>query len=166
MPQTFHPDPVTWRRGVRICLDWGKARIGVAACDPDGVLAYPVETIRNGPGELERVRARIQALVAEFDAIEVLMGLPTDLRGQQGPAALAIREIAGLLAATLEVPLRLVDERLTTAVASRQLAEAGRSSRQRRTVIDQAAAVAILENALEVERRTGGPVGDTVLPSR
>lgn len=147
------------RPGVRLCLDWGKARIGVAACDAACVLCYPVETIPNGKKLQPQVLARLAELAAEYQPLEIVMGLPTDLRGEQGTAARDIVQIAERLGEALGVALRLVDERMSSVSAHRKLAEAGRSTRQRKTVIDQAAAVAILEHALESERRTGVPAG-------
>lgn len=145
------------RPGVRLALDWGAARIGVAACDPAGTLAHPVETVPAGPDAI----ARIRALVAEYEPIEVVLGLPRTLAGTESYAAAAIRSAAADLAAALPgLPLRLVDERLSTAAASRQLGQAGRSTRHQRRVIDQAAAVAILESALAQERATGEPPGE------
>lgn len=145
------------RPGTRLGIDWGAARIGVAACDPAGTLAYPVETVPAGPGAL----TRIQALVAEYEPIEVVLGLPRTLAGTESHAAATIRAAAAELSAALPgLPLRLVDERLSTAAASRQLGQAGRSARRQRGVIDQAAAVAILESALALERATGEPPGE------
>ena len=145
------------RIGVRLALDWGKARIGVAASDPGGILAHPVETVLAGPGALPR----ISALVAEYEPFEVVLGLPRNLAGVEGPAAIAMREVAATLAAALpDVPIRLVDERLTTVSASRQLSSAGRNTRRQRSVIDQAAAVALLEQTLQHERTTGKPPGE------
>jgi putative Holliday junction resolvase len=148
---------MSMRGGVRIALDWGRARIGVAACDPAGILAHPVETVPNGPGAL----ARIGALVAEYEPIELVLGLPRTLAGTESHAAADIRAAAEALArACPDLPLRLVDERLTTAAATRQLRSAGRDGRRQRGVIDQAAAVGILTSALETERSTGAPPGE------
>ena len=147
------------RSGVRLCLDWGKARIGVAACDAGGVLCYPVETIPNSKKLQAQVLQRLHDLVAEYRPLEIVMGLPTDLHGEQGNAAREVSEVAEWLTDRLGLPLRLVDERMTSVSAHRKLAEAGRSTRQRNNVIDQAAAVAILEHALDTERRTGVPAG-------
>ena len=145
------------RTGVRLALDWGKARIGVAASDRDGVLAFPVETVAAGPAAI----ARVVALVGEYEPIELILGLPRNLAGQDGPAAQAMLEVADQLVAALpQLPLRLVDERMTTAAASRQLAGAGRNTRKQRQVIDQAAAVALLDTALRQERNTGQPAGE------
>lgn len=145
------PEPAL-RRGVRLALDWGKARIGVAACDPGGLLSYPVETVAARDRPIERIKA----LVAEYEPLEVVLGLPVDLRGELGPAARAMQQVALELAAALApVPVYLADERLTSAEASRRLAQTGKDARARRRMIDQAAAVAILDQVLEAERRTG-----------
>lgn len=145
------------RSGVRLALDWGGARIGVAACDPAGTLAYPVETVPAGPSALARVRA----LVEEYQPIELVLGFPRTLAGTESHAALAIRTVAAQLAAELPgLPIRLVDERMSTAAAARQLGDAGRSARRQRRIIDQAAAVAILDSALAQERATGEPPGE------
>jgi putative Holliday junction resolvase len=150
------------RPGVRLAIDWGKARIGVAASDPEGLIAFPVETVPAGPSALDRVAA----LVAEYEPIEVLLGLPRNLAGAEGPAALAMREVAAQLVVGLgATPLRLVDERMTTVTASKQLAKAGRNTRRQRQVIDQAAAVALLEAALHSERLTGLVAGELVQPN-
>jgi putative holliday junction resolvase len=148
------------RAGVRLALDWGDARIGVAACDPDGVLAYPLTTVRAGDTEI----AELAALVAERQPIEVLVGLPRSLRGTDGPAAMQVRERAARLAATVQVPVRLVDERLTTVGATERLRAAGKRAREQRGSIDAAAATLILEHALALERAKGSPPGELVSP--
>jgi putative Holliday junction resolvase len=145
------------RPGVRLAIDWGEARIGVAACDPAGILAYPVETVPAGPAAI----ARIRDLVGEYHPIELVLGLPRTLAGTESYAASKIRTVAEELAAALPgLPIRLVDERLSTAAASRKLGQAGRNTRRQRRVIDQAAAVAILEGALDQERATGQAPGE------
>ena len=154
------------RRGVRVALDIGDARIGVASSDPHGILATPVETVRRGPGDLDR----IASLVAELDAFEIVIGLPRSLSGGEGPAAARIREVAAQVAATVSEQLtekngnsglavRLVDERFTTVTAERMLRERGKKGSKRRAVVDQAAAVVILQHALDFERETGNPPG-------
>ncbi|MEH3155348.1 MAG: Holliday junction resolvase RuvX [Gordonia paraffinivorans] len=141
------PSP-TLRRGRRLAVDVGSVRIGVAACDPDGMLATPVETVprvRDG-----RDLARIAALVAEYDAVEVIVGLPTTLRGDHGPAAQTATSFADELRRRIgDVPVTLHDERMTTALAGRALRAGGRSSKQQRAIIDQAAAVEILQSWLD-----------------
>jgi len=147
------------RHGVRLGIDPGDARIGVARSDPSGFLATPVETVRRGKGDL----ARISRLVREDEAVEVIVGLPRSLSGGEGPAAVKVRGFAGLLAARVApVPVRLVDERLTTLSAEAMLRDRGKKGQQRRAVVDQAAAVVILQHALDTERSTGSPPGELV----
>lgn len=147
------------RRGVRLGVDPGDARIGVARCDPSGVLATPVETVRRAKGDLRRLR---QLVVAE-DAMEVVVGLPRSLAGGEGPAALKTREFARRLAERIApVPVRLVDERLTTITAEAMLRDQ-RKGQHRRAVIDQVAAVVILQHALDTERATGNAPGEVVV---
>ncbi len=150
-----------FRRGVRLALDWGQARIGVAACDADGLLCFPVETVAARPDPA----ARLAVLIEDYQPIEVIVGLPRTLQGGEGVAAATVREqVAAALPAS--APLRFVDERLSTVTASRQLRGAGRSARRQRAIIDQAAAVAILEQALAFERSTGEPPGVPARPHR
>lgn len=150
------------RTGVRVALDWGGARIGVAACDAGGALAFPVGTVPASNDHAATVRAVVE-LVAEYEPLEVVLGLPRSLSGSEGPAAAAIRERAAELARALApVPVRLVDERLSTVSAARRLGESGRSAKQQRPVIDAAAASTILEHALASERATGLPLGEVV----
>ncbi|GAB3784432.1 Holliday junction resolvase RuvX [Nocardioides ungokensis] len=147
------------RVGVRLGIDPGDARIGVARSDPSGFLATPVETVRRGKGDL----ARIAAIVAEEEAMEVVVGLPRSLSGNEGPAAVKTREFAGRLARRLDpVPVRLCDERLTTVSAEAMLRDRGRKGGKRRAVVDQAAAVFILQHALDTERATGTAPGEIV----
>lgn len=134
---------------MRLALDWGRARVGVAACDPLGTMAYPVDTLdaRRDPWR------RLADLVAEYEPVEVVLGWPRNLAGAEGPAVEAMRAVhARLVEAVAPVPVVLVDERLSTAEASRRLADAGRDSRARRGVIDQMAAAGILDHALEQRR--------------
>ncbi|MBA2465748.1 MAG: Holliday junction resolvase RuvX [Nocardioidaceae bacterium] len=147
------------RRGVRLGVDLGDARIGVARSDPAGLLATPVETVPRGAGDLVRLRM----LVDEEDAVEVVLGLPRSLSGREGPAATKARVFASQLAAAVDpVPVRLCDERFSTVSAEAVLREQGRKGQQRRAVVDQAAAVVILQNALETERSTGAAPGEIV----
>ncbi|MEU5403479.1 Holliday junction resolvase RuvX [Streptomyces sp. NPDC005963] len=149
------------RRGRRLALDVGDARIGVASCDPDGVLATPVETV---PGrDVPAAHRRLKLLVEEYEPIEVIVGLPRSLSGGEGPAAVKIRAFAQVLArGIVPVPVRLVDERMTTVTATQGLRASGVKSKKGRSVIDQAAAVVILQNALESERASGTPPGEGV----
>jgi putative Holliday junction resolvase len=145
--------------GVRLGLDPGDARIGVASCDPHGILATPVETVPRGTGDLDR----IAALVAELEASLVYVGLPRSLSGGEGPSAGKVREFAqGLAARLAPVQVRLVDERLSTVTAEAVLRSRGKKGKKRRAVVDQAAAVVILQAAIDTERTTGSPAGEPV----
>jgi putative Holliday junction resolvase len=147
------------RSGVRLGLDPGDARIGVARSDPTGFLATPVETVRRGRGDIGRLRR----LVAETEAVEVVVGLPRSLSGREGPSAVKVREFARTLARQIDpVPVRLCDERLTTVSAESMLRERGRKGADRRSVVDMAAAVLILQNALDTERVSGNAPGEIV----
>ncbi|MDJ0464803.1 Holliday junction resolvase RuvX [Streptomyces sp. H27-C3] len=149
------------RRGRRLAIDVGDARIGVASCDPDGVLATPVETV---PGrDVPAAHRRLKQLVDEYEPIEVVVGLPRSLNGGEGPAAAKVRIFAQEIARGIApVPVRLVDERMTTVTASQGLRASGVKSKKGRSVIDQAAAIVILQNALEAERGSGKPPGEGV----
>ena len=147
------------RHGVRLGIDPGDARIGVARSDPSGFLATPVETVRRGKGDISRIRA----ILAEEEAIEVVVGLPRSLSGREGPAAVKVREFAIALARQVApVPVRLCDERLTTVSAESVLRERGKKGSKRRAVVDQVAAVLILQNALDTERVSGTAPGEIV----
>jgi putative Holliday junction resolvase len=147
------------RSGVRLGIDPGDARIGVARSDPTGFLATPLETVRRGAGDL----ARLARLVREAEAVEVVVGLPRSLSGAEGPAAVKAREFAARLATRVApVTVRLHDERLTTVSAEAMLRDRGKKGTARRAVVDQAAAVLILQHALDTERSTGRPPGETV----
>ena len=147
------------RHGVRLGIDPGDARIGVARSDPSGFLATPVETVRRGRGDL----ARIAAILADEGAVEVVVGLPRSLSGREGPAAAKVRLFAAALARRVApVPVRLCDERLTTVSAEAMLRDRGRKGSSRREVVDQAAAVLILQNALDSERTSGVAPGEIV----
>lgn len=147
------------RSGVRVGIDPGDSRIGVARSDPSGFLATPVETVRRGGGDVRR----IAALVAEVEAVEVVVGLPRSLSGSEGPAAAKVREFAAKVARRVApVPVRLCDERLTTVSAESILREQGRKGAKRRAVVDQAAAVLILQTALDTERASGQAPGEIV----
>jgi putative Holliday junction resolvase len=151
------------RFGVRLGIDPGDARIGVARSDPSGFLATPVETVRRGKGDL----ARIARIAAEEEAVEVVVGLPRSLSGGEGPAAVKVREFVALLAERLApMPVRLVDERLTTVSAEAMLRDRGKKGAKRRAVVDQAAAVLILQQALDTERATGRAPGEIVKGDR
>ena len=140
-------------------FDVGQVRIGVAQCDPDGILATPVETLWRGKSDIDDAAQ----IVRECEAMEVIVGLPLNMDGTEGASARDARAWAAELAESVTpAPVRLVDERLSTVTAHGQLIAAGRDSRKRRSIVDQAAAVVILNTALEMEQRTGNAPGECV----
>ncbi|MCB0928487.1 MAG: Holliday junction resolvase RuvX [Mycolicibacterium insubricum] len=143
------PGPDDPGRGRRIGVDVGTVRIGVAGCDPDGILATPIQTLRRDGKHL----GRLVRLVAEQQAVEVIVGLPRTLADRVGSSARDAVELADALAGRIApVPVRLADERLTTVGAHRALREAGVRGRNQRAVVDQVAAVAILQGWLDQRR--------------
>jgi putative Holliday junction resolvase len=145
-------------RGRRLGVDVGKVRVGVAISDPDGILATPLVTVARDMGAADDVVpsdiAELVRLVGEHEAVQIVVGLPVRLNGAEGPAAIDIRAYAGRLAGAVgEVPIALVDERMSTVVATRRLAERGVRGKRQRAVVDQAAAVEILQSWLDAQRR-------------
>ena len=145
-------------RGRRLGVDVGKVRVGVAVSDPDGILATPLVTLSRdlgaAPNAVPSDLAELVRLVGEHEAVGIVVGLPVRLNGAEGPAAIDIRAYAGCLAAALgEVPVVLADERMSTVVATRRLAERGVRGKRQRAVVDQAAAVEILQSWLDAQRR-------------
>ncbi|MFC2609484.1 crossover junction endodeoxyribonuclease RuvA [Peptidiphaga gingivicola] len=147
------------RRGRRVGFDVGQVRIGVAQCDPEGILATPVETLWRGESDIDDAAQ----IVRDCEAMEVIVGLPLNMDGTEGASARDARAWAAKLAESVApAPVRLVDERLSTVTAHGQLIAAGRNSRKHRSIVDQAAAVVILNTALEMEQRTGNAPGECV----
>lgn len=141
-------------RGRRIGIDVGTVRIGVASSDPDGILATPVETVardkRDRSGKHVR---RLAALVEQYEAVEVIVGLPRTLGDRAGSSAHDAVDVAEQLARRIApTPVRLADERLTTVSAQRSLREAGVRAKGQKAVIDQVAAVGILQGWLDQRR--------------
>ena len=152
------------RRGVRIAFDVGRVRIGVARCEAEAILAVPVLTLRR-----DRYGADLEEaadIVAQYAAVEVVVGLPVSLRGRSTSSTKDARRWARRLAGLIPpVPVRLVDERLSTVTAHQVLHESGRHERSFRQVVDQAATVVILNQALKSKRNTGAPTGELVPPT-
>ena len=139
--------------GVRLGVDVGSVRVGVAASDRSGTLASPVATLRRDMAGASDI-TNLAALVVDLEVVEVVVGLPRSMSGKEGPAAVAARDYAQQVAARIApVPVFLVDERLSTVSASRALGESGVHGRERRAVIDQQAAVTFLQAALDAARR-------------
>ena len=153
------------RQGVRLGVDVGKVRVGVARSDRDGLLATPLETVQRRGDDLAPVLARIAEIAADVEAIELVVGLPIAMSGRDTPSTADARMVADRLAEG-PLPVRLIDERLTTVSAQAALHASGRNTRGSRSVIDQVAAVILLQHALDAERARGEAPGALVDPER
>lgn len=150
------------RPGIRFGVDVGQVRVGLATCDPSGLIATPVETLKRSAGDNADVAA-VARVVAETQAIEVVVGLPLNLKGEDTASTAAAREwAAALKRLTSDVRVILLDERLTSVSAHRSLHDSGVAGRNHRSRVDQQAAVLILQAALDAERAQGQPVGQPV----
>lgn len=147
------------RFGRRLGIDVGRARVGVAMSDPHGMLATPVETLARN----ESTVSRVLGLAGEHEVVEIVVGLPLSLSGGETASTQDARDFAAELAAG-PVPVRLVDERMSTVTAQSALRASGRSSRSSRSVIDQVAAVVILQHALDAESSSSVAPGTVVTP--
>ena len=146
-------------RGRRLGIDVGSVRVGVAVSDPDGILATPVETVRRDL--TDRHLRRLTQLVDEFEAVEVIVGLPRTLANRTGASAEDAIGVAESLARRVApIPVRMADERLTTVTAQRSLREAGVRARGQKAMIDQVAAVGILQSWLDQRRATLNEAGN------
>ena len=148
-------------KGRRLAIDVGSVRIGLAICDPDGILSSPIPALGRS-NELMDTLQLVSELVAENSVIEVYVGDPISLSGGQSASTRVAREFAEKLAAQISVPIRLVDERLTTVTASAKLRISGKDAKQSRSLIDSASAVEILEQALATIRVSGKAPGQLV----
>ena len=147
------------RSGVRVGIDIGTVRIGVARSDRDGYLATPVETVDRGS---ENPIGQLVAVISELEAIEVIVGLPLSLNGSHTASTEDALVMARELSQNASVPVRLIDERLTTVSAHSALRAVGKKQKQTRSVIDQVAAVMILQHALDSERSSGNLPGKDI----
>ena len=141
------------RPGRRLAIDVGKARIGLAISDVHGILASPIATLARS--DYEANPDILFTFVEDFqDLLEIYIGLPLNLQGRSTSSTEDAVEFAKSLSATTNVPIRLVDERMTTAISNQQIRELGKSQNEARSTIDQMAAVAILEYAFQIERNS------------
>ncbi|MET4135889.1 Holliday junction resolvase RuvX [Pseudarthrobacter sp. PvP090] len=159
--------PGAYPQGVKLGVDVGTVRVGVAVCDREGILATPLRTLERNAKKNTDVRI-LAALALELGAVEIFVGLPRTMKGEEHASARMATDYAKLLAGKLgesgaDVPVRLVDERLSTVSAHRNLHEAGMSSRNHRKVVDQVAAAGILQHAIDMQKARGTDVGSRVL---
>ncbi|CAB5109104.1 MAG: Holliday junction resolvase RuvX [Actinobacteria bacterium] len=137
------------QRGRRIAFDYGDVRIGVAISDSDGILASPLTTLRTTD---KRLRTKVEEIFQEFEPLKIYVGKPSNMDGSSGSAVDKVLEFSQLLATLTTCPIELVDERLTTVSGARNLRDSGVSAKESKSRIDEAAAVAILEFGLSIEK--------------
>jgi putative holliday junction resolvase len=137
------------RIGRRIAFDYGDVRIGVAVCDPDGILATPYGALQSKDPQL---MSRIFELIQEFEPVKFYIGLPVQLSGVDSESTRKAREFGESLASKFDIPCEYIDERLSTVSAVKNLAEAGISAKEAKNKIDAMAAVQILEQGLRKVR--------------
>ena len=146
------------RSGRRLAVDVGKVRVGLAISDFHGILASPLQNIARQADDNLTVAALIEA-IADETIIEAYFGLPVSMSGKQSQSTEDAISLAALFAATSSIPVRMIDERLTTVSAAAALRSSGRNSKRGRKVIDQIAATMILEQALATEKNSGKQPG-------
>ena len=140
------------RHGVRLGLDVGTVRIGVAISDADGILATPDSTVQRSDPDFTQ---QLKTLCERLNVMEVIVGLPLAMSGAMTASTRDAVAVAHALQSLLRVDVRMIDERLTTVSAHGALRQAGKKQKQTKKVIDQVAAVMILQQALETERSQG-----------
>ena len=140
------------QRGRRIAFDYGDVRIGVAVCDPDAILSSPVTTLNSNDGNL---KVKILELFSEYEPIRIYVGKPSHMDGRDSQSSVKASEFALMLGQLTNAPVELIDERLSTVSATKNMQDSGVKAKDARASIDQAAAVAILNFALEIEKHRG-----------
>ena len=137
------------QRGRRIAFDYGDARIGVAVCDPDGIISSPLGVLRS---QDKKLQSEIEKIVAEYEPVQIFVGLPKQLSGVESSSAEKARNFGAMIAALTSIEIVYIDERLSTVSAQSKLREAGKSTRESKELIDAMAAVEILELGLQNAR--------------
>ncbi len=137
-------------RGRRIAFDYGDVRIGVAVSDPDSILCSPLTTLQAAD---KRLDANITQLLQEHEPVQIFVGRPALLSGNDGVASEKALAFAERIRNLSHVSVEMIDERMSTVSAARNLRDSGKSAKESKSSIDMAAAVAILEFALEIEKR-------------
>lgn len=137
-------------RGRRIAFDYGDVRIGVAVSDPDSILCSPLTTLKATDKNLDN---QLSQIIVEHEPVQIFVGRPALLSGADGTASEKARLFADRLRAITDIPIHLVDERMSTISAARNLRDSGKTAKDSKNSIDMAAAVAILEFALDLEKR-------------
>lgn len=163
---TVHSYP----RGVKLGVDVGMARVGLASSDPDGILATPVKTLSRDAKRNSDIKVVVKE-AASRGACQIFVGLPRTMNGEEKASAAMARSYAAILVSLLQeaglgIPVHMIDERLTTVSAHQALHKAGMDSREHRKVVDQVAAVEILQHAMDMQNARNANVGQVVRPRR
>lgn len=140
------------KSGRRIAFDYGQVRVGVAASDNSGLIASPIATLLAADPLLSN---QIQALIAEYEPIYLVVGEPKHLSGASNPSLVAAHEFADFLKTLTDIPIHFIDERMSTISAAKNLRSSGHNAKTSKSKIDAMAAVSILESALNRERIAG-----------
>ena len=138
------------QRGRRIAFDYGDVRIGVAVSDPDSILSSPLITLKASEKNLGK---QISEILSEIEPVVIYVGRPALLSGNDGVATDKAMEFVALLGSITQIPIEMIDERMSTISAARNLRDSGRTAKDSKNAIDMAAAVAILDFAIEIEKR-------------
>ena len=136
--------------GRRLGIDYGQARVGIAICDMDGLVATPLVTLKND----KTLFAKLDELINEHNIVGVYLGKPKHLSGVEGATVELVSQFAQRFDESFSLPITHVDERLTSGGAGKLLKSAGKSSKESKGLIDQLAAVAILELGIQIEKRS------------
>jgi putative Holliday junction resolvase len=147
--------------GRKLAIDIGRARLGIAISDLSGILSSPLDSVRRIADDSETIK-EILKIVADNEVQEIYVGDPVSLSGEITPSTDDARNFALLLQSTTAIPVRLIDERLTTVTAARNLRDSGKNAKTSKSLIDSASAVVILEAVLQVERVSGEAAGRSV----
>ena len=143
------------RTGRRLAIDVGQARIGLAISDFHGILASPLTTVQANEDLLVSVSEVLEHAQCDGELLEIYVGIPINLQGKSTVSTDKALQFAEVLAGKTAIPVYLIDERLTTSLANAQLKMIGKSQKEAKSTIDQMAAVAILEYALTIEKKSG-----------
>ena len=135
--------------GRRLGIDFGQARIGLAICDLDGLVATPLTTLKND----NSLFIKLGEVIEEYSIVGIYLGKPKHLSGAEGATVELVASFAERFAESFDIPITYVDERLTSGAAEKLLKNAGKNSKESRGLVDQLAAVAILELGIQIEKR-------------
>jgi putative Holliday junction resolvase len=135
--------------GRRLGIDYGQVRVGLAICDNEGLVATPLTTLKND----KSLFSNLENIIAENNVVGIFLGKPKHLSGVEGATVELVSGFAQKCSETFELPITFVDERLTSGGAEKLLKAAGKNSKEQRFLVDQLAAVAILELGIQIEKR-------------